>query len=65
MRAAQFKRAIHVMVNWMIGGLEAEKKQRAGAITSHRETRLARIDEAAVGRMQTRLGKRTYAIDAS
>ncbi len=64
MLAADLEPPRHGEVNWMIGGLEAEQEQRARAVAGHCKTRLDRIDEAAVGGMQSRLAERAHAIDA-
>ena len=54
--AAQLERARHPRVGPVVGGLEADDQDRRSAVARTRGHRLARIEQAAVGGVETRLG---------
>ena len=52
---ADLERALQRVIDAVVGRLEAEHEQSMLAVSSHRQPRLARVDETAVGRVQSRL----------
>jgi hypothetical protein len=53
-----FERALHPRVERVIGGLERDQQLRFGAVAGAGGHRFVRVEEAAVGRVQARLGDR-------
>ncbi len=61
---ADLERPRERVVDRMVGRLEAEHEQRVAAVAGHRHRRLARVDQAAVGRVEPGLRERAHALRA-
>src|SRR4029077_16074952 len=59
---ADRERSVDRLLDGMVGGLEAQHEQRVRSVAGHRHRRLARVDQPAVGGIQSGLADRANAL---